>query len=205
MRIVGAMQTAGHDKSHGIGSIVPALAKNARAGHPQFLNGKQTSPELRATRPPTVFKREANISELRATRPLVLAKIERAHAPVSSNSPQRAQKGTEEFREFLASGFGITVPRWRSSAQDLRRRMSGGSGSSKSHRVCSCGIPPFRKGGERMGHPATLVSVFLSQASRRILQRTCVISIRMLMLRPHPQHLVGETRLSAFSVLSEEQ
>jgi hypothetical protein len=69
MRAAGAMQTAGHDKYQGIGSIVPALAKNARAGHPQFLTGskhlqnsgppahpqflkgKQTSPELRATRP----------------------------------------------------------------------------------------------------------------------------------------------------------
>jgi hypothetical protein len=43
LRAAGAMQTAGHDKYQGIGSIVPALAKNARAGHPQFLNGKQTS------------------------------------------------------------------------------------------------------------------------------------------------------------------
>jgi hypothetical protein len=41
MSAVCAMQTAGHDKSHTIGSIVPALAKSARAGHPQFLNGKQ--------------------------------------------------------------------------------------------------------------------------------------------------------------------
>ncbi len=50
MRAVGAMQAAGHDKSHSIGSIVPALAKNARTGHPQFGNGKQ-NPEPRATRP----------------------------------------------------------------------------------------------------------------------------------------------------------
>jgi hypothetical protein len=34
------MQAAGHDKPYGIGSIVPALAKNARTGHPQFQNGK---------------------------------------------------------------------------------------------------------------------------------------------------------------------
>jgi hypothetical protein len=27
-------------KSHGIGSIVTAVAKNARTGHPQFWNGK---------------------------------------------------------------------------------------------------------------------------------------------------------------------
>jgi hypothetical protein len=35
---------AGH-KSHSIGSIVPALAKNARAGHPQFRNGKRCEPQ----------------------------------------------------------------------------------------------------------------------------------------------------------------
>jgi hypothetical protein len=40
MRAVTAMQTAGHDKPHDTGSIVPALAKNARTGHPQFRNGK---------------------------------------------------------------------------------------------------------------------------------------------------------------------
>ena len=48
MSAVTAMQSAGHDKSHGTGSIVPApsagsgqaLAKNARAGHPLFQNGK---------------------------------------------------------------------------------------------------------------------------------------------------------------------
>jgi uncharacterized repeat protein (TIGR03803 family) len=40
MSAVGAMQAAGH-KSHGIGSIVPALAKNARAGHPHSQNGKR--------------------------------------------------------------------------------------------------------------------------------------------------------------------
>jgi uncharacterized Zn-binding protein involved in type VI secretion len=38
---VGAMQAAGHDKPHGTGSIVPALAKNARTGHPLFRNGKR--------------------------------------------------------------------------------------------------------------------------------------------------------------------
>jgi hypothetical protein len=40
MSAVGAMQPTGHDKPHGTGSIVPALAKNARTGHPQFRNGK---------------------------------------------------------------------------------------------------------------------------------------------------------------------
>jgi len=40
MRAVTAMQSAGH-KAHGIGSIVPALAQNARTGHPQFRNGKR--------------------------------------------------------------------------------------------------------------------------------------------------------------------
>ena len=39
MSAVGAMQSAGHNKPHGTGSIVPALAKNARTGHPQFRNG----------------------------------------------------------------------------------------------------------------------------------------------------------------------
>ena len=40
MSAISAMQTAGHDKSHGTSSIVPALAKSARAGHPEFRNGK---------------------------------------------------------------------------------------------------------------------------------------------------------------------
>jgi hypothetical protein len=44
MRAVGAMQPAGHGKSYAIGCIVPALAKNARAGHPQFRNGKGSKP-----------------------------------------------------------------------------------------------------------------------------------------------------------------
>jgi hypothetical protein len=38
MRAISTMQTAGHNKSHDIGRIVPALAKIARTGHPQFLN-----------------------------------------------------------------------------------------------------------------------------------------------------------------------
>ncbi len=50
MSAVSAMQTAGHDKAYGIGSIVPALAKNARAGHPQFRNGKIKAMEGWATR-----------------------------------------------------------------------------------------------------------------------------------------------------------
>jgi hypothetical protein len=49
MSAIGAMQAAGHNKPHGTGSIVPALAKNARAGHPLFRNGKVNT-EGRATR-----------------------------------------------------------------------------------------------------------------------------------------------------------
>ena len=41
MSAVGPMQAAGHDKPHGTGSIVPALAKNARTGHPLFRIGKE--------------------------------------------------------------------------------------------------------------------------------------------------------------------
>ena len=41
MRAVGAMQSAGHGKIDSIGSIVHALAKNARTGHPEFRNGKE--------------------------------------------------------------------------------------------------------------------------------------------------------------------
>jgi len=41
MGAVSAMQTAGHDDPHGTSSIVPALAKSARTGHPQFRNGKE--------------------------------------------------------------------------------------------------------------------------------------------------------------------
>jgi len=40
MGAVTAMQSCRHDQAHTTGSIVPALAKNARAGHPQFRNGK---------------------------------------------------------------------------------------------------------------------------------------------------------------------
>jgi hypothetical protein len=40
MSAVSATQAAGHDKSHGKGGIVPALAKNARTGHPEFRNWK---------------------------------------------------------------------------------------------------------------------------------------------------------------------
>lgn len=39
MSAVSAMQSARHNQPHGTGSIVPALAQNARAGHPQFQNG----------------------------------------------------------------------------------------------------------------------------------------------------------------------
>jgi hypothetical protein len=41
MGAVGAMQAAGQDKQYGTGSIVPALAKSARTGHPEFRNGKE--------------------------------------------------------------------------------------------------------------------------------------------------------------------
>jgi hypothetical protein len=34
------MKATGHDKTYGTGSIVPALAKSARTGHPLFRNGK---------------------------------------------------------------------------------------------------------------------------------------------------------------------
>ena len=60
MSAVGAMQAAGHDKTHRTGSIVPApsassgqaLAKNARTGHPRFRNGKENRyQEGRATLP----------------------------------------------------------------------------------------------------------------------------------------------------------
>jgi hypothetical protein len=37
------MQAAGHDEQHGTGGIVPALAKNARTGHPLFWNGKENT------------------------------------------------------------------------------------------------------------------------------------------------------------------
>jgi hypothetical protein len=40
MRAISAMQSAGHVKPHRTGSTVPALAKNARTGHPRFRNGK---------------------------------------------------------------------------------------------------------------------------------------------------------------------
>ena len=47
--------------SHRIGSIVPALAKNARTGHPQFRNGKQkTNFKARATRPGPPPSTDAN-------------------------------------------------------------------------------------------------------------------------------------------------
>jgi hypothetical protein len=49
MSAVGPMQANGHNKTHGTGGIVPAVATKARAGHPRFRNGKQY-PESRATR-----------------------------------------------------------------------------------------------------------------------------------------------------------
>jgi len=52
--------------SHRIGSIVPALAKNARTGHPQFRKGKQkTNFKARATRPQS----EKHVPPVRVTRP----------------------------------------------------------------------------------------------------------------------------------------
>jgi hypothetical protein len=41
MSAVGPMQPAGHNKIHGTGSIVPAVATKARAGHPRFRNGEK--------------------------------------------------------------------------------------------------------------------------------------------------------------------
>jgi hypothetical protein len=41
MSAVTAMQAAGHDEPYGTGRIVPALAKDARTGHPQFQNVKE--------------------------------------------------------------------------------------------------------------------------------------------------------------------
>jgi TPR repeat protein len=66
---VGAMQAAGHDKQHGIGSIVPALAQNARTGHPEFQNGTEkqglkgwaTRPNGHPTLAPPGGKRMAEI------------------------------------------------------------------------------------------------------------------------------------------------
>jgi len=53
MSAVGAMQSAGPDRPHGTGSIVPALAKNARTGNPQFRNGKREHGRL--GHPPKVY------------------------------------------------------------------------------------------------------------------------------------------------------
>jgi len=50
---VNAMQTGRH-RSHGSGSIVPALAQNARTGHPEFRNGKGKTTKGWATRPGTI-------------------------------------------------------------------------------------------------------------------------------------------------------
>jgi hypothetical protein len=50
MRTPGAMQTVGHDRPHDIDSIVPALAQNARAGHPLRRNGKKKTWKSWATR-----------------------------------------------------------------------------------------------------------------------------------------------------------
>jgi Domain of unknown function (DUF4329) len=49
MSAVTAMQAAGHDEPYGTGRIVPALAKDARTGHPSSRTGRKTS-ESRATR-----------------------------------------------------------------------------------------------------------------------------------------------------------
>jgi hypothetical protein len=51
MSAVGAMQADGHDKQYPTSSIVPALAKNARTGHPEFRNGK--GERRRLGHPPT--------------------------------------------------------------------------------------------------------------------------------------------------------
>ena len=52
MSAIGAMQTAGH-QAHGTSSIVPALAKNARTGHPQFRSGKRN--QISKAGPPVFF------------------------------------------------------------------------------------------------------------------------------------------------------
>ena len=41
IRAIAAMLVTAHYKSPRIGSIVPALAKNARTGHPRFRNGER--------------------------------------------------------------------------------------------------------------------------------------------------------------------
>jgi len=43
MSTIAAMQADGHDQAMLPGSMAPALAKSARAGHPRFRNGKGTS------------------------------------------------------------------------------------------------------------------------------------------------------------------
>lgn len=50
MRTVTAMQAAGHDKRHGTSSIAPALAQNARTGHPHSETGREMR-KAWATRP----------------------------------------------------------------------------------------------------------------------------------------------------------
>jgi hypothetical protein len=50
MRSISAMQASGHVQQNGTGSIVPALAKNARTGQPLSRNGKRNHAG-RATRP----------------------------------------------------------------------------------------------------------------------------------------------------------
>jgi RHS repeat-associated protein len=58
MSAVGTMQAAGHDKQHGTSSIVPALANNARTGHPEFRNGK--GQHRRLGHPPITPKYDSN-------------------------------------------------------------------------------------------------------------------------------------------------
>jgi hypothetical protein len=53
MCTISATQSTGHDKAYAIGSIVPALAKNARTGHPQFRFGKEKQLESLG-HPPTL-------------------------------------------------------------------------------------------------------------------------------------------------------
>jgi hypothetical protein len=48
----------GQDKSHGTGSIVPALAENAMTGHPQFRRGKEKPP--RKGGPPAEAETDSN-------------------------------------------------------------------------------------------------------------------------------------------------
>jgi hypothetical protein len=93
MSAVTAMQAAGHDKPYGTGSIVPTLAKNARTGHPQFRNGKETA--RRKGGPPAVEVVKATVSQQvvqGATGAVVGGIAERA---VTTGDANKAMNGTQ--------------------------------------------------------------------------------------------------------------